>query len=357
LGVIYTAGLSNAQGMAIDGSGNVWIANGGTAPNTSSITELSSNGTILSGASGYTGGGMSFAYGIAIDPSGNAWVTAYGNSNVIKLSSSGVILSGPNGFTGGGLSFPLNIAIDGAGNAWVTDNNSRSVIKLSNSGAILSGAGGFTAGASPGSIAIDSANNAWIASASDSIIAELSNSGAVLLEENGYYSGQPPRPAGVSLDASGNIWFVNASGGSVFELNSSGSRLSPSTGYVSCVSPYIPTRPGHVCDPTYLFNQSAIDGSGNLWLQSFIDYIDIHGNVSSRSFGLAELNSSGTIISGPTGYVPTGSTAIVSSIVIDGSGNVWTDGVNSVTELIGAATPVVTPFSLGVKNGTLGSRP
>jgi hypothetical protein len=29
----------------------------------------------------------------------------------------------------------------------------------------------------------------------------------------------------------------------------------------------------------------------------------------------------------------------------------------SVEEYIGASTPVVTPFSLGVKNGTLGSRP
>ena len=69
--------------------------------NSSSVTELSDAGTVLSGATGYTGGGMSFALGIAIDPSGNAWVTAYGNSNVVKLSSSGTILSGANGFTGG----------------------------------------------------------------------------------------------------------------------------------------------------------------------------------------------------------------------------------------------------------------
>jgi len=30
---------------------------------------------------------------------------------------------------------------------------------------------------------------------------------------------------------------------------------------------------------------------------------------------------------------------------------------NNVIEIIGAAAPVVTPLSLGVKNGTLGTRP
>ena len=59
---------------------------------------------------------------------------------------------------------------------------------------------------------------------------------------------------------------------------------------------------------------------------------------------MAELNGSGTIISGPGGYVRTGST----TIVVDGSGDVWTDNAagNNVTELIGVATPVVTPLSV-----------
>jgi len=31
--------------------------------------------------------------------------------------------------------------------------------------------------------------------------------------------------------------------------------------------------------------------------------------------------------------------------------------LSSITEIVGAATPVVTPISLGVKNNTLGTRP
>jgi streptogramin lyase len=136
LGVTYTGGFSDPVGMAIDASGNVWIANSGTGPNTSSVVELNNTGTVLSGALGYTGGGMSFAIGIAIDPSGDAWVSAYGNSNVIKLSPSGVVLSGPNGYTGGGLNTPNSIAIDGTGDAWVSDIGSKSIIELNNSGTI-----------------------------------------------------------------------------------------------------------------------------------------------------------------------------------------------------------------------------
>jgi hypothetical protein len=88
------------------------------------------------------------------------------------------------------------------------------------------------------------------------------------------------------------------------------------------------------------------------------------------SGAVAEMSTTGTILSGAKGY--TGSTtlgllspigqsgpgSVPQSIAIDRGGNVWvllSEG--TVAEFIGAATPVVTPFSLGVKNGTLGSRP
>jgi hypothetical protein len=47
------------------------------------------------------------------------------------------------------------------------------------------------------------------------------------------------------------------------------------------------------------------------------------------------------------------------SLAIDGSGNVWVSNNtgNSVTEIVGAAAPVVTPLALAVKNNTLGKRP
>jgi len=353
LGVTYTgAGLSHPIAMAIDASGNVWIANNGTAANTSSVVELNNTGTVLSGASGYTGGGMSFAEGIAIDPSGNAWVSAYGNSNVVKLSSSGAILSGPNGYTGGGLSTPNSIAIDGAGDAWVSDLGSKSIIKLDNSGTILSGPSGFTGGGltDPTSLAIDRAGSVWVQGGSNNIV-KLSNSGAILSGSMGY----SVRGGSPALDASGDLWLSGGQLFVAFELNNSGSLISPAGGYPTCVAPFFPPPPIQTCNVSFGAGPIAIDGSGNVFIGTANTYKDSQGHLISNSFGVAELNQSGTIISGPSGYVPTGSTAYA----IDGSGNLWAENAagNNLTELIGVATPVVTPFSVGVKNGTLGSRP
>jgi hypothetical protein len=47
------------------------------------------------------------------------------------------------------------------------------------------------------------------------------------------------------------------------------------------------------------------------------------------------------------------------SIAIDPSGNVWAPDIlgTRVWEFVGAATPVVTPLAVGVKNNMLGTRP
>jgi hypothetical protein len=72
---------------------------------------------------------------------------------------------------------------------------------------------------------------------------------------------------------------------------------------------------------------------------------------------LVELDNNGNILSGPTGYfIPQAGDPV--GVAVDGSGNVWTVMSGSyVIEAVGAATPVVTPLSVGVKNNTLGTRP
>jgi hypothetical protein len=63
------------------------------------------------------------------------------------------------------------------------------------------------------------------------------------------------------------------------------------------------------------------------------------------------------VLSGGSGFALPPTTYPVGDAV-DGSGNVWVVmAANNVIEMVGVATPVVTPLSLGVKNNTLGTRP
>jgi hypothetical protein len=96
----------------------------------------------------------------------------------------------------------------------------------------------------------------------------------------------------------------------------------------------------------------AIDGAGNAWITNIL------GAVS-------EFSSAGAALSPSTGYTG-GGLSLPDSIAIDGSGNAWISNVgnNTVSELIGVATPVITPICAGLPatptaNGTsnLGTRP
>ena len=84
-----SSSFSAPRFTAVDGAGNIWVSNRGT----NGITELASNGTILSPASsgtataiGYVHSGLTSANQLAIDPSGNIWVadnTVNANANSI----------------------------------------------------------------------------------------------------------------------------------------------------------------------------------------------------------------------------------------------------------------------------------
>ncbi len=197
----YAVGSYPAGGIAVDTSGNIWVTNWGAKSETpgtpgtavageSNVTELSPSGaTIGTYVAGSSPGG------IAIDSSGNIWVANKGNgtqgmglmdSNVTELSSSGAWI---NTYVAG--SFPEGIAIDPTGNVWVVNKGDgtqgtaagdSNVTELSPSGATI---GTYAVGSYPEIVAIDSAGNVWVTngygrggvSQTDSSVTELSSSG------------------------------------------------------------------------------------------------------------------------------------------------------------------------------------
>jgi hypothetical protein len=333
LAIVFTGGGLEAStyGVAIDGSGNAWFVN----TFHKSIIEVSSTGVLLSPGSGYTSTSMVSPRFVAIDPTGNAWIT--NSSELSEVSSAGNFLSGPNGFPGDYSQYqntfgsPTGIAIDGQGNVWVpTTGGVVGVTEFTNAGSPSFLLGPPFSLAIPNGVAIDSSGAARVIfSPSDGIWiypSPISPYTETLIQPGGGLNNQ----VAIAIDGIGNTWVVN--GSVLVKVSPSGTAVSGSGGYSGISAGY----------PTSI----AIDGAGTVWV------------AGELGWGLVQFSGSGSMLSGPVGY-RSGDQGTFWTLAIDGSGDVWVPNLSAhgAEEIIGAATPVVTPLSVGAKNNTLGTRP
>ena len=306
--------LNSPYGLAIDAAGNVWVTNESGA----SVTELSPVGAVLSGTTGFTGGGLLGPKGIAIDRSGNAWIANAGGSSVVELSPAGSVLSGTGGFTGGGIDAPVALALDSQTNVWVANFSGNSVTVLTSTGSPFA-ASPFTATgaiANPTGIAIDRSGYGWVSNSGANDLIFIQNASGSLYYSQ-YTDNAIQGSAGIAVDANGNTW-VAASG------------INAVSTFGCCTAS--PVRSAGLNLPTGV----ATDGVSNIWITN---------GVAAGS--VAELNSSGTVLSPTTGF---GSLNTPVSIGVDASGNLWTAnlGDNGVSEFVGIASPIATPIAATV---------
>jgi len=332
----FTAGgISTPTAIAIDGSGDAWIANNGS---TASVTELSPLGAALN-SSPFTVGGLQTPYSIAIDLSGNAWIANY-TSSITGLSSTGSALTN-SPYSGGGVNQPEGIAVDGS-NRIITGNYGMGmfgdVAVFSNSGVSISQSTG--AGVSDQGVAVDGLGNIWtinyyLTSVQKVVINQTT--GAYVSSTN--YDEGINDPTGIAIDDANHVW-VSTHGSKVVVLNGSGTVISTGSGLFTG---------GGV-----QYSQAiAIDGASNAWIANTHFGSPANGDLSEFTQGGQVLSPN----SGFTSSTMSGSAPI--AIALDGSGDLWVtnNGNSSVTEFIGAGVPVVTPLATGVANNTLGTRP
>jgi streptogramin lyase len=170
------------------------------------------------------------------------------------------------------------------------------------------------------------AGSVWLGNSIGSLsVFDLTGSPLVSSGVTGGGVGTIATPLGIAFDSSGNAWVANSNGVSEFSAQGAAVTGTPYTG-------------GGVSNPLAV----AIDGSGQVWL-------------ANSSGTVSVLTNSGAAVSPSTGYSGPGSTP--AGIAIDISGNVWIPSktANTVTRILGAATPVA-PLSQGTA-GTAGSKP
>src|SRR6185369_15254773 len=128
-------------GVAVDGTGNLYIADFSN----NRIRKVAPNGTITTvagnGGSGYTGDGgqaasaqLNLPIGVAVDGRGNLYIADSGNNVIRMVSSTGTISTiagtGAAGYSGDGglatkaqLANPRAIAVDSVGNVYIADGS------------------------------------------------------------------------------------------------------------------------------------------------------------------------------------------------------------------------------------------
>jgi len=220
-------------GVAIDSSGNVYVADTGN----DRIEKFTSTGTFILqwGSSGTGPGQFNKPWGVAVDPSGNVYVTDTGNSRVETFTGSGSFISqwGTRGSGPGQFSFlsPVGIAVDSSGNAYVVDTFNARIEKFTSSGSYLMQFGSSGTGpgqlSGPNSVAVDSAGNVFVTDAGNFRVEEFSPSGTFssTFGSNGTGPGQFTAAYGIATDSSGNVYVVDGQGARVEEFTSSGTFL------------------------------------------------------------------------------------------------------------------------------------
>ena len=340
IGLIYTGtSLNEITAFDFDGSGNMWVEN--ELNPTSNLSEFSPTGTELSPSGGFTGGGLDAPNGLAIDNSGDAWLSSYPNNSVNEFSSTGTVISPSGGDTGGGLNNARTIAIDTTGNVWLANIGANSISEFNSGGTAITNASGYTGGGldNPRELAFDGAGNSWLPNENSNSLSKFDSAGNAISTSSGYTGGGLNAPKSVALDSAGNVWVANSGNSTISKFNTSGTAISGPSGYS-----------GGGLNGVIVV---AIDGAGNVWA------------ANSGNGSVSEFNAGGTAITGSNGYTCGGCMTSPVGPEIDGSGNVWVANNNStISELVGAATPVVTPFVAGLPltptvNGSsnLGTRP
>jgi len=200
-GAASAARLSGPEGIAVDTSGNLYIADA----NNNAIRVVSTTGMITTiagnGTGGHTGDGgpavnatLNAPAAVAVNLYGQVFIADHFNNAVRMIDANGIITTvagtGTAGFAGDNgpataaqLHFPSGVAVYGFGPLYISDEGSNAVRMVNSSGVISTVAGNFTNGyagdggfatsaelSSPKGIAVDALNRLYVADYDNNVI-------------------------------------------------------------------------------------------------------------------------------------------------------------------------------------------
>ncbi len=192
------AGFKSPSGVAVDGAGNVYVAELGSH----TIRKVTPGGVVTTlaglgdsqGSADGTGSIARFNYpsGLAVDSTGNLYVADYSNHTIRKVTLAGKVttlagLAGSQGSADGTgsaarFNYPEGLAVDSTGNLYVSDRLNCTIRRVTPTGEVTTLAGAAGVGGSadwtgsaarfgrPSGVTVDGAGNVYVADQGNSTI-------------------------------------------------------------------------------------------------------------------------------------------------------------------------------------------
>jgi hypothetical protein len=251
-GPIATAKFYGARGMAVDGVGNIYVADAGNH----AIRKITADGTVTTYAGSPLG---SYGYvdstdplkalfknptSVALDAAGNLYVADFGNNRIRKISTAGVVTTlagdGVGRYVNGSsannnvssFNGPAGVTVDATGNLYVADQNNKAIRKVNTTTGVVTAVAGGPAYpdqiGTPVAVTTDAQSNIYIVDKGGRLLEIVVAGRAVYTlagksNTTGFVNGTGADalfnvPTGVTLDAAGNAYVADFSNNVIRKL-------------------------------------------------------------------------------------------------------------------------------------------
>ena len=350
-GPAIDAALAGPSAVAVDNSGNVYIADSGNnrirKVTNGVITTVAGNGLYYSESDSPVATSVSFGIpiGVTVDASGNLYIALISTNNIRKVSNGMVTTvagSGSYGFSGdngpaidASLSLPAAVAVDPSGSIYIADSENNRIRKVSNGiittvggmGACCFGGDNGPASAAqlsaPAALAVDPAGSLYIGDYGNKLIRKVSKGVITTVAGGGsqvLYSGPATgaslaAPSGLAVDSAGNFYFADTQSHRVLQVSNGVLSTIAGNGEPGFSGDNGPATSASLTHPTDL----AVDSAGNLYISDQSNRVrKVTNGVITTVAGTGKIGFSGD--SGPATSATFRGPA---GLAVDTSGNLY----------------------------------